>query len=118
MDGTFSRREWTPSPTRRPQPPCGETVTARLRGVASIDYGQADRKNRASRDLSAEQPAISVPESYRPLDVESLPSYLAGYSALRARLGGDPAAWRVDEVGDGNLNLVFLVRGPCRRAFA
>ena len=62
--------------------------------------------------MSAEQPAISVPEGYRPLDVESLPSYLAGYSALRARLGGDPAAWRVDEVGDGNLNLVFLVRGP------
>ena len=28
------------------------------------------------------------------------------------RLGGEPAAWQVREVGDGNLNLVFIVEGP------
>ena len=32
--------------------------------------------------------------------------------ALRSRLGDDPSAWTVREVGDGNLNLVFIVDGP------
>ena len=62
--------------------------------------------------MGAEQPAIVIPEGYRPLDVESLPPYLAGVPALGERLGGAPSDWQVDEVGDGNLNLVFLVRGP------
>ena len=31
---------------------------------------------------------------------------------VRAKLGGEPAEWRVREVGDGNLNLVFIVEGP------
>ncbi|MEM8842806.1 MAG: S-methyl-5-thioribose kinase [Pseudomonadota bacterium] len=30
----------------------------------------------------------------------------------RQVLGGTPEAWRIEEVGDGNLNLVFIVRGP------
>ena len=62
--------------------------------------------------MSSDQTAISVPEGYRPLDVGTLAPYLAEQPALRARLGGEPSAWRVDEVGDGNLNLVFIVRGP------
>ena len=62
--------------------------------------------------MSSDQTAISVPEGYRPLDVESLAPYLAGLPALGERLGGAPDDWQVDEVGDGNLNLVFLVRGP------
>ena len=62
--------------------------------------------------MSKDQNPIAVPDGYRPLDVASLPPYLAEHPALAARLGGAPAAWQVDEVGDGNLNLVFLVRGP------
>ena len=62
--------------------------------------------------MSSDQTAISVPEGYRPLDVDTLAPYLAEQPALCARLGGDPSSWRVEEVGDGNLNLVFLVRGP------
>lgn len=46
--------------------------------------------------------------AYAPLTVATLPARL---SVLHARLG-DPAAWRVCEVGDGNLNLVFVVEGP------
>lgn len=52
---------------------------------------------------------------YRPLDSDSLAQRLGGVEALRQRLG-DPAAWRVREVGDGNLNLVFIVEGPSGRA--
>ena len=62
--------------------------------------------------MSAADQAIVIPEGYRPLDVDTLAPYLAEQPALRERLGGDPSGWQVDEVGDGNLNLVFLVRGP------
>jgi 5-methylthioribose kinase len=55
--------------------------------------------------------AISTPEGYRALDEKAVAPYLAGLPALRARLGGAPESWRVSEVGDGNLNLVFIVEG-------
>src|SRR5690242_13600727 len=51
-------------------------------------------------------------EGYRALDEHSLPRFLAGLPAVRERLGDAPETWRVREVGDGNLNLVFLVHGP------
>ena len=50
--------------------------------------------------------------SYRRLSEADLPAYLAAVAPVRDRLGGRPAAWSVGEVGDGNLNLVFIVRGP------
>ena len=49
---------------------------------------------------------------YRTLDTGSLGSWLAALPAVRERLGGAPERWTVREVGDGNLNLVFLVDGP------
>jgi 5-methylthioribose kinase len=49
--------------------------------------------------------------AYEPLTPDSLPRRLAGVAPIRARLG-DPSGWRVREVGDGNLNLVFIVEGP------
>jgi 5-methylthioribose kinase len=56
--------------------------------------------------------AIETPAGYYPLDEKRLPGYLAGLSHIAARLGGRPQEWKIDEVGDGNLNLVFLVEGP------
>ncbi|MGD9536408.1 MAG: S-methyl-5-thioribose kinase [Alphaproteobacteria bacterium] len=50
--------------------------------------------------------------SYRPHDRASLVRYLAAIPRLARLIGGEPSAWQVDEVGDGNLNLVFKVRGP------
>ncbi|MEO1689536.1 MAG: S-methyl-5-thioribose kinase, partial [Pseudomonadota bacterium] len=52
------------------------------------------------------------PPGYAPHSPETLPAYLASVPGLGARLGPDPDAWTVQEVGDGNLNLVFIVRGP------
>ncbi len=46
------------------------------------------------------------------LDPASLRDYLGAIADMRARLGPQPAAWRIREVGDGNLNLVFIVEGP------
>ncbi|MDH2445125.1 S-methyl-5-thioribose kinase [Amnibacterium sp. CER49] len=42
------------------------------------------------------------------LDVHSVPAYLAAHPDLAA--GVDPATAQVQEVGDGNLNLVFIAR--------
>ncbi len=48
---------------------------------------------------------------YRILHEAALRDYLAGVADLRALLGGEPASWSITEVGDGNLNLVFIVKG-------
>ncbi len=55
---------------------------------------------------------IDMPAGYYPLNEKLLPDYLAGLSDVAARLGGRPQDWKISEVGDGNLNLVFLVEGP------
>ena len=54
---------------------------------------------------------IATPEEYRILGIEDLRDLMVGLP-LAEMLGGDPQAWSIEEVGDGNLNLVFLVRGP------
>lgn len=52
---------------------------------------------------------------YQALSVETLAQRLGGIAAIRDRVG--PAAtWRVREVGDGNLNLVFIVEGAAGAA--
>jgi len=50
--------------------------------------------------------------TFEPFNAESLRPWLAGLPAIAERLGGLPADWRIEEVGDGNLNQVFLVEGP------
>lgn len=58
------------------------------------------------------------PEPYLPLTPETIPARLGALPALRALIGEEPAAWRSVEVGDGNLNLVFIVSGPRGKAIA
>jgi 5-methylthioribose kinase len=48
---------------------------------------------------------------YRILREPDLRDYLARLPAVATRLGGSPASWSISEVGDGNLNLVFIVKG-------
>ncbi|MFZ5672876.1 MAG: S-methyl-5-thioribose kinase [Pseudomonadota bacterium] len=49
--------------------------------------------------------------AYRALNDGTLPGVLSELPNVRDRLGGAPEAWTVQEVGDGNLNLVFIVKG-------
>lgn len=49
--------------------------------------------------------------SFEALTAETLPARLGGTESLVARIGSDTAKWKVREVGDGNLNLVFIVEG-------
>lgn len=50
--------------------------------------------------------------AYSALSVETLGARLGNLSAITRHVGEDVAAWKVREVGDGNLNLVFIVDGP------
>jgi 5-methylthioribose kinase len=49
---------------------------------------------------------------YRAHTPETLGPALAHLPAIAERLGGTAADWRVREVGDGNINLVFIVESP------
>lgn len=48
---------------------------------------------------------------FEALSVETLPKRLGETTALTERIGNDASHWKVREVGDGNLNLVFIVEG-------
>lgn len=56
--------------------------------------------------------ALETPAGYRIFDTGSIGSHLADLPVVRERLGGSPEDWLTREVGDGNLNLVFIVEGP------
>lgn len=56
--------------------------------------------------------ALETPPGYETHDAVSLRSYLGRTETIRTMLGGAEADWTIEEVGDGNLNLVFIVRGP------
>lgn len=49
--------------------------------------------------------------TYKALEPATLADRLGSIPAIRERTG-DPARWSVREVGDGNLNLVFIIDGP------
>jgi 5-methylthioribose kinase len=57
-------------------------------------------------------PGLETPSNYRILDTDTVPALIGSLPEIRALLGGGPESWRAHEVGDGNLNLVFIVRGP------
>lgn len=49
---------------------------------------------------------------FQALNVDTLGERLVDVPAVAARVGPDGKDWKVREVGDGNLNLVFIVEGP------
>ena len=68
----------------------------------------ADREGSVSKAESGSTAA----SDYEPLTAETLAARLGQVPAIAERLGPDPAQWQATEVGDGNLNLVFIVKGP------
>ena len=56
-------------------------------------------------------PGLDTPATYRILDTATVPALIGSLPEVRALLGGRPDSWRTHEVGDGNLNLVFIVQG-------
>ena len=55
---------------------------------------------------------LPTPEGYKAFDEDNLKEFIATCNGAKERLGGGPAQWQITEVGDGNLNLVFIVEGP------
>jgi len=55
---------------------------------------------------------MSTNVTYEPLTPETLATRLGQLESVTSRLGPDHKQWSVEEVGDGNLNLVFIVVGP------
>jgi 5-methylthioribose kinase len=49
---------------------------------------------------------------YAPLTVQTIGTFLESNPQVSNALGGRSQDWSVREVGDGNLNLVFIVKGP------
>src|SRR5260370_26045656 len=54
----------------------------------------------------------NVLSTYRILEPKSLVALVGDLENVRALLGGRTEDWQVREVGDGNLNLVFIMEGP------
>ena len=50
-------------------------------------------------------------KNYSALTLEELPKRLSQISAITDQIGTNFSEWKVTEVGDGNLNLVFIVVG-------
>ena len=48
-------------------------------------------------------------EKYEPLTIETLADRLGSVDAICKIVGDDSSKWKIDEVGDGNLNLVYTV---------
>jgi len=55
---------------------------------------------------------LATPNGYYALSPETVMEYLSASKNIAARLGGKLTEWKSREVGDGNLNLVFIVDGP------
>ncbi len=69
----------------------------------------------AAAAVPAPAPASAIrseARGYRSLTSDSVANYLRDLPELAARLGGAATDWHGREVGDGNLNLVFIVEGP------
>src|SRR5262245_35580237 len=60
--------------------------------------------------MSAELKRAKQP-GYYALTPGNIGKYLESRRTVAKRLGGASSAWRAREVGDGNLNLVFIVEG-------
>eukprot|EP00897_Mesotaenium_endlicherianum_P008927 jgi/Mesen1/8062/ME000432S07348 len=61
---------------------------------------------------AGEEAAPAGGRGFKALDESSLVEYVAGVPSLAERLGGSPQDWAAKEVGDGNVNFVYIVEGP------
>lgn len=59
-----------------------------------------------------------TPKNYQALTVNTICHHLARLEAVSALLGGTGQDWVADEVGDGNLNLVFIVKAGNKSVIA
>ena len=83
-----------------------------LASLATVDSTKAEMS--MSSGNAAQRPRFVGGEGYAPLTEASVSAFLATHRTAAEHLGGTPADWSVREVGDGNLNLVYIVKGPAQ----
>lgn len=81
---------------------CQKTCLIARTHTEKIARQRSGRMKLAAQDSNA----------YSALSVDTLGARLSSLSAITQHIGEETAAWNVREVGDGNLNLVFIVDGP------
>ncbi|MEM7488073.1 MAG: S-methyl-5-thioribose kinase [Pseudomonadota bacterium] len=64
------------------------------------------------QDVRAQADGMPSFDDWAALTPETVAERLTVYPEVAARLGGAPTDWSVREVGDGNLNFVYIVEGP------
>lgn len=71
-------------------------------------------KGATSSAPAATQGLAGAPPGFRVLDSDSVQEYVAKDVALAARVGDveGKAQWKSGEIGDGNINYVYVVEGP------
>src|SRR5689334_4618413 len=79
--------------------------------TSSNGKNSSDRSERGPMTSQHRAAAASRTDQYRILKEPDLRDYLSGLPDIVGRLGGPPSGWTISEVGDGNLNLVFIVKG-------
>lgn len=57
-------------------------------------------------------PSAMAFSEFRPLDEKSLIDYIKAVPSLSSKLGNNLDGLKIKEVGDGNLNFVYIVIGP------
>ena len=83
-------------------------VRARGGGVGAIMTAEGAATGESGGQRGAEE-ATGGPKA---LDLDGAASYIAARPELAAILGAGKDDWSVKEVGDGNINFVFIVEGP------
>src|SRR5689334_12776904 len=79
--------------------------------TSSNGKNSSDRSERGPMTSQHRAAAASRTDQYRILKEPDLRDYLSGLPDIVGRLGGPPSGWTISEVGDGNLNLVFIIKG-------
>jgi 5-methylthioribose kinase len=81
--------------------------------LAAAEVGDSVGAAPATAAAPAPAPLPTAP-GYVQLDAAGVRAYVAARPALAARVGppAGAAAWSVEEVSDGNLNYVFIIKGP------
>ena len=54
---------------------------------------------------------MTTSTEYEPLTLETIVSRLNLIEPVTSILGSDTSKWKAAEIGDGNLNLVFILKG-------
>ena len=66
----------------------------------------------AAEESGGQRGAEEATGGVKALDLDGAASYIAARPELAALLGAGKDDWSVKEVGDGNINFVFIVEGP------